>query len=87
MLYAKKFYYVLLEEYAQDLLTLDEEKLMNVMKSLAALSKYLGCYDRWQETRQRYQLKWTSGNSFEIFDNIVGEKENYPAMLDWLRNA
>lgn len=36
MLYAKKFYYVLLEEDAQDLLTLEEEKLMNVMKSLAA---------------------------------------------------
>jgi hypothetical protein len=24
------------------------EESLNVMKSLTALSKYLGCYDRWQ---------------------------------------
>lgn len=32
------------------------------MKSLTALSKYLGCYDRWNEQRKRYNLKWTTGS-------------------------
>ena len=31
------------------------------MKGLAALSKYLGCYDSWLQTRKRYNLKWTTG--------------------------
>jgi intergrase/recombinase len=31
------------------------------MKALTTLSKYLGCYDSWLETRRRYNLKWTTG--------------------------
>jgi hypothetical protein len=68
MLYAKKFYRVLLEEennaiIQQDLLTIESrEKRLNVMKSLTVLSKYLGCYDRWQEMRRRYNLKWSNGD-------------------------
>ncbi len=32
------------------------------MESLTLLWKYPGCYDRWQEIRKHYQLRWTSGN-------------------------
>lgn len=43
------------------------------MEALTALSKYLGCYDEWQEIRKRYQLRWTSGDesvkSLERFFN------------------
>jgi len=31
------------------------------MKSITALSKYLGCYDSWQQIRKQYNLKWTTG--------------------------
>jgi hypothetical protein len=46
----------------------------HAMESLTALSKYLGCYDRWQEKiRKRCQLRWTSGDesikSLERFFN------------------
>jgi hypothetical protein len=34
----------------------------HAMESLTCLSKYLGCYDRWQEMRKRYSLKWSNGN-------------------------
>ena len=60
VLYAKQYIHVLKESNAQDLLLLSEEKRIHVMKSLAAFSKYLGCYDRWNDIRERYQLKWSN---------------------------
>jgi hypothetical protein len=38
------------------------QKRLNVMKSLTALSKYLGCYEEWANTRKQYNLKWTTGS-------------------------
>lgn len=35
---------------------------LHAMKALTTLSKYLGCYDSWQQTRKRYNMKWTTGN-------------------------
>ena len=32
------------------------------MSALAALSKYQGSYDQWIKIRQRYNLKWSTGN-------------------------
>jgi hypothetical protein len=63
MCYARQFYSVLLNGDAKKLLSIEsEQKRLNVMKSLTVLSKYLGCYDRWNEQRKRYNLKWTTGN-------------------------
>ncbi len=50
----------------QDLLQLSPQKRLNVMKSLTALSKYLGCYDQWKNTLKRYNLKWTTGNEAPV---------------------
>ncbi len=33
------------------------------MTALASLSKFYGCYDKWLQIRQRYSLKWSSGNN------------------------
>ena len=35
------------------------------MKALAALSKYLGCYNKWRDIKEGYQLKWSNGDSLE----------------------
>lgn len=43
--YAKKYCHVLVEDSAQDILSLSEQKRLQVMKSLASLSKFMGCYD------------------------------------------
>jgi hypothetical protein len=32
------------------------------MESLAAYAKYIGSYDKWQQIRHNYSLKWTNGN-------------------------
>jgi hypothetical protein len=46
MCYAKKFYHVLFEEDAHDLLAIEsKQKRLSVMKSLTILSFYLECYD------------------------------------------
>ncbi len=63
MCYAKKFYHVLFEEDAHDLLAIEsKQKRLSVMKSLTILSFYLECYDTWQQIRKRNNLKWTAGN-------------------------
>jgi hypothetical protein len=43
------------------------------MEALTTLSKYMGCYDKWQEIRNHFQIRWTSGDesikSLERFFN------------------
>jgi hypothetical protein len=62
------------------------------MKALATLSKFLGCYDKWKEIVQNYQLKWSdSGNvagfskGLEIFQKIYGN-DNYQEMIIQLKD-
>jgi poly(A) polymerase Pap1 len=57
------------------------------MKALAASSKYLGCYDSWTNIRHNYQLKWSNGDSLDIFNKIFADKQDYSSMMDWLKNA
>ena len=59
--YAKKIASVLTNGDAKELLAIESaEKRRKVM--LSALSKYLGCYDKWQDTRGRHSLRRTCGN-------------------------
>ncbi|MGI9010571.1 MAG: hypothetical protein ACR2F1_05220 [Nitrososphaeraceae archaeon] len=53
LLYAKKYFTIIKEENAQSLLALSYNKRLQVMKSLAILSKFLGCYDRWKQIKER----------------------------------
>jgi hypothetical protein len=47
------------------------------MKSLASLSKFIGCYDVWKEIIDRHQLKWATGG-VEVFNNILNSNgDNY----------
>jgi hypothetical protein len=85
--YARKYYHVLLSGNASNLLSLSTDKRIHAMKSLAALSKYLGCYDSWTNIRHNYQLKWSNGDSLDIFNKIFADKENYSSMMGWVKNA
>ena len=33
--------------------------------------KNLGCYDSWKTIKERYQLKWSTDSSFQVFQNIT----------------
>ena len=72
---------------ASELLSLTNDKRIHAMKSLASLSKYLGCYDKWISIRHNYQLKWSNGDSLDIFNKIFADKQNYSSMMGWLKNA
>ena len=59
------------QRYGDILKTGDSTRLVNIqsdavrrhaMEALCIYSKYTGRYDRWQEMRKRYSLKWTNGN-------------------------
>lgn len=56
------------------------------MKSLSNLSKFIGCYDKWKEIKERYQLTWTDDNSSDIFHSLLDGANNYSVMLEWLKN-
>jgi Archaeal phage integrase len=85
--FSKKYYNVLKEANAQVLLTMSSGKRIHVMKSLAALSKYLGCYDDWKDIRDRYQLKWSEDDSIQIFKNMADPKRDYDSMITWLKDT
>jgi len=90
LFYAKKLYHVLLEDnntMQRDFLIIESgEKRLNVMKSLTALSKYLGCYDRWQEMRRCYNMKWSKGDfSIQSFEQFFNDGLNYDTLLQRIR--
>ena len=61
--YAQRYHSVLEIGDATPLVNLSSGAVRrHAMEGLAAWSKYNGCYDRWQEIRKRYSLKWTDGN-------------------------
>src|SRR5919197_2199124 len=88
--YSKKYYDILTSSQtnAQELLLLSDQKRMHVMKALATLSKYLGCYDKWRDIKERYQLKWSNGDSLETFNNMfINTDQNYSSMIEWLKDT
>jgi Archaeal phage integrase len=88
LIYAKDYSYVLNESNAGSLLLLSNEKRIHVMKALATLSKYTGCYDRWKYIIQCYQLKWSGEDTLEAFNNVMmNDEQNYTSMINWLRNT
>jgi hypothetical protein len=87
LLYSKKYYHVLTEANAQELLMLSNDKRIHVMKALASLSKYLGCYDVWKNIIERYQLKWSNEDAVQIFQNITNLNHDFSSMVKWLKDA
>jgi hypothetical protein len=86
--YAKQFDTVLETGNAQSLLQLSPEKRLHVTKSLACLSKFLGCHNTtWVSLKRKYNLKWSSGKvSLEIFERCYGDDStSLDTMLQWLR--
>ena len=64
-----------------------KDKKLQIMKSLAVLSKYMGCYDKWKDIKDRYQLKWSNENSVDTFKKIINEDNSFNNLLEWLKNT
>ena len=89
LIYSKDFSYVLNESNASSLLRLSNEKRIHVMKALASLSKYTGCYDRWKDIINRYQLKWSNEDTVGAFNDVMmmNGEHNYSSMITWLKDT
>ena len=85
--YAKKYYSILYDGNASELLALSNDKRIHAMKSISAISKYLGCYDLWKQIITRYQLKWSTENSMDSFNDIWNNEINYSSMLSWIKET
>jgi hypothetical protein len=83
--YSKKYLHVLEESNGQDLLTLSNDNRTHAMKALATLSKYLGCYDLWKDIVHSYQLKWSTEDSVQTFQNISNAQMDLTSMIAWVK--
>ena len=55
----------------------------HTMEALANLSKFQGRYDIWLQIRQRYNLKWTSGNeSLQALERFFNPEMGLEQMID-----
>jgi hypothetical protein len=84
---ARQYGHVLSTGNASELLTMTPRKQQHTMAALACLAKYHGCYNVWKEIKERYQLKWSKGDSLQAFENIINEKQNFPSMIAWVKDA
>jgi hypothetical protein len=85
LLHSKKYFHVLEESNAADLLTLSNDNRIHAMKALATLSKYLGCYDLWKDIVHSYQLKWSTEDSVQAFQNISNAQKDLTSMIAWVK--
>jgi Archaeal phage integrase len=87
LLKAAKHGHILETGDASEILTFSNTKRRHVMEALVCLSKYQGTYNTWKEIKEKYQLKWTSPDSLEVFQSIFNNEKNYSSMLSWLKNV
>jgi hypothetical protein len=87
LLKATKHGHILQTGDASEILIFSNTKRRHVMEALVCLSRYQGTYNTWREIKEKYQLKWTSPDSLEVFQSIYNNEKNYSAMLNWLNSS
>jgi intergrase/recombinase len=83
--YAKRFASVLDTGDASELLTLSPRNKHHALTSLANLAKYTGRYDQFLQMRQRYNLKWSKGDSIQHFHRFFSEELSFDIMLQRIK--
>ena len=88
MAYARRYDHLLVTGDFSEIMEFSNDKKKHIMKSLALLSKYLGCYDRWQDYKNRYQLKWiVSRDSLANFQSLTNLDNEFSSMVDWVKKS
>jgi hypothetical protein len=74
---------------AKVLISLPSAQGRHAMEGLAALSKYVGCYNVWKIIREKYQLRWSNSEqeNLKFFTNYMAGKGNFDEMFKWLQDA
>jgi hypothetical protein len=85
--YSRKYRQVLESGNAGPLLNLSSAKRLHVMEALAAYAKYMGIYEKWQQIRKLYSLKWTSENaSLVAMQRFFNPSLSLDNMLSQIKN-
>ena len=85
--YAQRYHTVLETGDASILSCLESSTIRHhAMEASSCLSKCNGTYDRWQEIRRRYNLRWTSGNeSLHALHRVFNTELNLDVMLNRIK--
>jgi hypothetical protein len=88
IIFSKRFGHILDTADASPLMHLSPRNKQHALTALANLSKYTGRYDQFLQLRQRYNLKWSSGNdSMQSFERFFNEELTLDAMLQRIKET
>jgi len=80
--YAIRYSQIIQTENASELMTLSPRNRHHALAALAVLAKYQGQYDKWMQIRQRYNMKWSSGQeSLQSFNRFFNPDMSLESML------
>ena len=81
--YAEK-YHKMLNGDLTELESFSKSKKNNVLKSLIALSKYLGVYREFKARKSNYGIQWEGSNSLQAFLRTMTSKDG---LVEWVREC
>jgi intergrase/recombinase len=70
-----------------DLRSLNDETRLHAMKSLSALSKFLGIYDEWQKMVKNYGLKWNGRSTDDLIIARLTKTQNPNEVFEWIKTV
>jgi hypothetical protein len=85
--YARRYEHILQTGDASELLALSQRNKHHAMRVLALLGKFHGRYDVWKQIKEKYDLKWSNADDLSVFNAMMDVKNNYSAMLRWLKDT
>ncbi|MDQ3837398.1 MAG: hypothetical protein M3270_10785 [Thermoproteota archaeon] len=72
--YAKKYGHIIYSGNCSEIMALSPRNRHHAMVALASLAKFQGQYDRFQQLKQSYNLKWSSGQeSLQSFNRFFNQ--------------
>ena len=85
--YAQRWKDCLLNRDLSKVLVLTPGRKRMVMASLAALSKFLGAYEDWQQLIKKYDLTWAGRSSTDIILERFQKVENPDEIFNWIKQV
>jgi hypothetical protein len=87
--YSKQYASILTSDaIASNLLQLQLNERIHVMKPLSSLAKYTGLQNTWKQIRQDYALTRSTGTEkLNAFTRFFDDSRSLDVMLQWLREA
>ena len=83
--YAKKYKHCLFERDFNELNNVSEGKQKLILKSLSALSKFLGLYEEFKRLMNGYGLTWASGKAEDLLISRMNKISTVGDVVNWIK--